>query len=181
MSDPETLSTKEIYHGKTFNVRIDDIREEDLTYKREIVVHRGSAVIVPLFEDGTVALVRQWRQAAGKHLLEIPAGGIEAGEDPRTAAIRELEEEIGCTATNVEHLTSFFVSPGFLTEKMHVFLATGLGETAQNLDEDERIDIVRLPLIDAVEQCRNGTIEDAKTMIGLAFTAEKKALNRSAT
>ena len=173
MAQPETLSTEEIYHGKTFNVRIDDVREDDLTYKREIVTHRGSAVIVPLFDDGTVALVKQWRQPAGKYLLEIPAGSLEKGEDPRTGAIRELEEEIGCTAAHIEKLVKFYVSPGFLTEKMHVFLATGLRETAQNLDEDERIDIVRLPLAEALDLCRNNTIEDAKTIIGLTFTASR--------
>lgn len=174
---PQTLSSKDIYDGKTFNVRIDEVRDDDLTYKREIVVHRGSAVIVPLFDDGTVALVRQWRHPAGKYLLEIPAGSLEEGEDPRTGAIRELEEEIGCTAAKVEKLTEFYVSPGFLTERMHVYLATGLTETAQNLDDDERIDVVRIPLADALELCRNNTIEDAKTIIGLTFAANltKKA------
>jgi ADP-ribose pyrophosphatase len=180
MAVPETVSSDEIYHGKTFNVRIDEVREDDLTYKREIVTHRGSAVIVPLFDDGTVALVRQWRQPAGKYLLEIPAGSLEVGEDPLTGAIRELEEEIGCTAAKVEKLSEFYVSPGFLSEKMHVFLATGLTETAQNLDDDERIDIVRLPLADALQRINslhvdNGeVIEDAKTIIGLILTSKRQ-------
>jgi ADP-ribose pyrophosphatase len=173
MDQPQTLSTEQIYKGKTFNVRIDEVREDDLNYKREVVVHRGSAVIVPLFDDGTVALVRQWRQPAGKYLLEIPAGSLEEGEEPREGAIRELEEEIGCTAAIVQHLASFFVSPGFLSEKMHIYLATGLTETAQNLDDDERVEIVQMPLVKAVEMCRNNEIEDAKTMIGLLFTAQK--------
>src|SRR5207248_1261208 len=113
----------------------------------------------------------QWRHPAAKYLLEIPAGSLEKGEDPQSGAIRELEEEIGCTAASVEHLASFYVSPGFLSEKMHVYLATGLTETAQNLDEDERIDIVRVPLTKAVEMCTDGSIEDAKTMVGLMLTA----------
>ncbi|HEY2847474.1 MAG TPA: NUDIX hydrolase [Pyrinomonadaceae bacterium] len=175
MTQPETLSSHEIYHGKTFNVRIDEVREDDLTYKREIVEHRGSAVIVPLFDDGTVGLVRQWRHPAGKYLLEIPAGSLEEGEDPRTGAIRELEEEVGCTADSVDLLSSFYVSPGFLSEKMHVYVATGLRETTQNLDEDERIDIVRLPLADTIEMCRTNEIEDAKTIIGLTFAASRPA------
>ncbi|MBV9242632.1 MAG: NUDIX hydrolase [Acidobacteria bacterium] len=175
MAQPETLSSEQIYDGKTFNVRIDDVREDDLTYKREIVVHRGSAVIVPLFDDRTVALVRQWRHPAGKYLLELPAGSLQPGEDPRHGATRELEEEVGCTATNIEKLVEFYVSPGFVTEKMHVFLATGLTETCQNLDEDERIDIVRLPLAAAVQMCRTNEIEDAKTIIGLNFTADRIA------
>lgn len=174
MPQPETLSSKDIYHGKTFNVRIDEVREDDLTYKREIVVHRGSAVIVPLFDDGTVALVRQWRQPAGKYLLEIPAGSLEKEEDPSTGAIRELKEEIGCTARSIEELIQFYVSPGFLSEKMHIFLATGLCETGQNLDEDERIDIVKVPLDHALDLCRRNEIEDAKTIIGLTFTAGRE-------
>jgi len=168
---PETLSSETIYNGRIFNVRIDEIREDDLTYKREIIEHRGSAVIVPLFDDGTVALVRQWRHPAGKYLLEIPAGSLENGEDALTGAARELEEEIGCTAATIEHLASFYVSPGFLSEKMHVYLATGLTETAQDLDDDERIDIVRIPLVEAIKMCRDGSIEDAKTIVGLTFAA----------
>ena len=83
---PETLSTKNIYKGRIFDFRVDKIREGDVEYEREIVAHNGSAVIVPVFEDGTVALVRQYRHAAGKYLLEIPAGTLEHGEDPRTGA-----------------------------------------------------------------------------------------------
>ena len=130
----KVLSSEEIYKGRIFDVRLDTIREGDVEYKREVVVHRGSAVIVPVFDDGTVAMVRQYRHAAGKYLLEIPAGSLENGEDPRTGAIRELEEEVGVTAANIELITEFYVSPGFLTEKMYVFLATGLTETKQNLE-----------------------------------------------
>ncbi|HEV7700337.1 MAG TPA: NUDIX hydrolase [Pyrinomonadaceae bacterium] len=173
---PETLSSKKIYKGRTFDVRIDEIREDELTYEREIVVHKGSAVIVPLFDDGTIALVRQYRHATGKYLLESPAGSLEEGEDPLAGAIRELEEEIGVTAATVEKLSEFYVSPGFLTEKMYLYLATGLTETAQDLDDDERIDIVRMPLIEAVAQCHSGAIEDAKTIIGL-LSAEPKIGN----
>jgi 8-oxo-dGTP pyrophosphatase MutT (NUDIX family) len=176
MSQPETLSTDEIYHGRIFNVRIDEVREDDLIYKREVIEHRGSAVIVPLFDDGTVALVRQWRHPAGKYLLEIPAGSLEEGEDPLEGALRELEEEIGCTAAHVDHLASFYVSPGFLSEKMHVYLATRLKETSQKLDDDERIDIVRIPLAEAVEMCASNSIEDAKTIIGLTFTANSRKI-----
>ena len=80
-SKPKTLSTEQIYKGKIFDIRIDDIRDGDIEYKREIVVHKGSAVIIPVFDDGTVALVRQYRHAAGKYLLEICAGTLNAGED----------------------------------------------------------------------------------------------------
>ena len=171
----ETLSSETVYKGRIFDVRVDTIREGDIEYKREIVAHRGSAVIVPLFADGTVALVRQYRHAAGEYLLEIPAGSLDEGEDPRLGAIRELEEEIGVVAEKVEKLLSFYISPGFLSEKMNVFLATGLTETAQNLDDDEIVEIVRLPLSEALEMTRDGRIQDAKTIIGLTLTAASHA------
>ena len=164
---PETLSTETIYKGKVFDIRMDEIRDGDIEYKREIVVHKGSAVIIPVFEDGTVALVRQYRHAAGKHLLEICAGTLNAGEDPEIGAIRELEEEIGVRAEKVEKLTEFYVSPGFLTEKMHVYLATGLTEVGQKLEEDEVLTIERHAIPALLEMIRNGEIEDAKTMVGV--------------
>src|SRR5687768_8524175 len=114
---PESLSTESAYKGRIFDVRLDRIREGDVEYDREIVVHRGSAVIVPVFDDQTVALVKQYRHPAGKYLLEVPAGSLEDGEDPRVAAERELEEEVGVSAGKMEKIAEFYVSPGFLTEK----------------------------------------------------------------
>ena len=173
MSKPRTLASSMIYTGRIFDLRIDEVREDDLEYKREIVVHKGSAVIVPVFDDGTVALVRQYRHAAGKFMLEVPAGSLEIDEDPLTGAIRELEEEVGVVAGKVELITEFYVSPGFLTEKMYVFLATSLTETAQNLDGDENIAIERIPLAAAVEMSGDGRIEDAKSIIGLMMAGSK--------
>lgn len=169
---PETLSSEPIYKGKIFDVRRDRIREGQAEYERDIIVHPGSAVIVPVFADNTVALVRQYRHAAGQYLLEIPAGSLDAGESPETGARRELEEEIGFRAAKLELLSEFYVSPGFLTEKMFLFLATELTETAQNLDEDEFVEIERLPLKVALQMVRTGQIEDAKTIIGITFAAK---------
>jgi ADP-ribose pyrophosphatase len=117
---PETLGSKTVFEGRIFDIRIDDIREGELEYSREVVTHKGSAVIVPVFGDETVALVRQYRHAAGEYLLEIPAGTLNEGEDPMIGAVRELEDEIGVRAARIQKLTEFYVSPGFLTEKMHV-------------------------------------------------------------
>lgn len=173
--EPETLSTETIFKGRIFDIRVDTIREGEVEYKREIVVHQGSAVIVPVFGDGTIALVRQYRHAADSYQLELPAGCIEPGETFQQAAARELEEEIGYVAGKIEKLTEFYVSPGFLTEKMHVFLATNLTKTTQSLDDDEIVEIVRLPLAEAVEMTRDGRIEDAKTIVGLLLTAARSS------
>jgi len=170
---PEILSSKTVYDGKVFDIRVDEMRDGDVEYKREIVVHPGSAVILPVFDDGTVALVRQYRHAAGKHLVELAAGTLEDNEDPKTGAIRELEEEIGVTAGKIEKLCDFYVSPGFLTEKMHVFLATELTETKQNLEDDEILTIERHSFPALLEMIRNGDIEDAKTIAGVAIAAPR--------
>ncbi len=172
----ETLSTKTIYKGRIFDLRIDEIREGEIEYEREIVVHRGSAVVIPVFDDGTVGFVRQYRHAAGKYLLEIPAGSLEDSEDPKLSALRELEEEIGVRAAHIEKLTEFYLSPGFLTEKMFLFLATGLTQTAQNLDPDEIVEIERHTFPEAIDLIRNGRVEDAKTIIGIMMAAEVPSL-----
>ncbi len=170
---PEVISTKEIYKGKVFDVYEAEIRDGDVEYKREIVLHKGSSVIIPVFADKTVALVRQYRHAAGKYLLEIPAGTLEKGESPEIGAMRELEEEIGVTAEKIEKLTEFYVSPGFLTEKMHVYMASDLTETQQNLEEDEILSIEKLSFTEAFEKIKNGEIQDAKTIVGLILAGER--------
>jgi len=166
---PETISSETIYHGRVFDITLDAIREDGHEYTREIVRHKGSAVIAPLFADGTVALVRQYRHAAGEYLLELPAGTLNAAEDPFVGAARELEEEIGVTAERIEKLCEFYVSPGFLTEKMHLYVATGLTPTAQNLDDDEFLEIERHSLDALTQMIRSGLILDAKTIIGITL------------
>lgn len=174
---PRIISSEAIYEGKIFDVLLAKIRESDVEYEREIVTHQGSAVIVPVFADNTIALVRQYRHPAQKYLLEIPAGSLEKGEDPETGARRELEEEIGVTAGNIEKLIEFYVSPGFLAEKMFVFLATDLTETTQNLEADELIEIERVSFQQAFEMIKNNEIEDAKTMVGLILAGAKLGFN----
>ncbi len=170
---PEIISTEEIYNGKIFDVTLDRIREGEIKYEREIVAHDGSAVIVPVFADKTVALVKQYRHAVGKYLWEIPAGSLEKDENPEAGARRELEEEIGVQAEKIEKLTEFYVSPGFLSEKMFVFLATDLIKTAQNLEADELLEIEKFTFEQAFEMIRSNEIEDAKTMVGLILAGAK--------
>jgi ADP-ribose pyrophosphatase len=170
---PQIISSKPIYQGRIFNISQATVREGDVTYEREIISHYGSAVIVPVFADETVALVRQYRHPAGKYLLEIPAGSLNKDEDAKIGAIRELEEEIGVRAAKIEKLTEFYVSPGFLSEKMFVFLATELSEVGQKLEEDELISVERIIFPEAFEMIRNGEIEDAKTMLGLILAGAR--------
>ena len=170
---PEILSNETIYQGRVFDISVAEIRENETTYKREIVNHHGSAVIIPVFADNTVALVRQYRHAAQEYLLEIPAGTLSEGESPAIGAARELEEEIGVRAGNIEMLSEFYVSPGFLTEKMNLFMATDLTDSVQNLDEDEFLSIERLSFTEAFEKIRNNEIQDAKTIIGLILAGAK--------
>jgi ADP-ribose pyrophosphatase len=173
----ETVSSKKIYSGKIFDITLDRIREGDIEYERDIISHNGSAVIVPVFSDLTVALVKQYRHPARKYLFEIPAGSLNANESPEIGAHRELEEEIGVSAGKMEKLSEFYVSPGFLSEKMFVFLATDLMETAQNLEDDELIEIEKLTFKRAFEMIQNNEIEDAKTIVGLILAGAKFGFN----
>ncbi len=170
---PQILASEEIFRGRIFEVTIDTVCEGDKTYQREVVHHPGSAVIVPAFEDGTVALVRQYRHPAVRYLLEVPAGTLNRGERPEAGAARELEEELGFVAGRLEKLSEFFVSPGFCEEKMWIYLATEMIETKQQLEEDEIVDVVRLPFSQALEMISAGEIEDAKTIIGLMLAAPR--------
>ncbi len=174
---PEIISSEKIYNGKIFDISLDRIREGEIEYEREIVSHYGSAVIVPVYADETVALVKQYRHAAGKYLWEIPAGSLEKDENPEEGARRELEEEVGATAGNLELLSKFYVSPGFLSEKMFVFLATDLMETAQNLEADELIETEKFTFEQAFEMIRQNEIEDAKTIVGLILAGAKLGFN----
>lgn len=177
MGNPIVLETREIYRGRIFEVSLATIRDGDNVYTREIIAHPGSAVIVPLFFDETIALVRQYRHPAEKYLLELPAGSLSKTEDPEMGARRELEEEIGVTAGKLAKLVEFYVSPGFLSEKMHVFLASDLTATRQNLESDEILSIERIPLGAIPDLLLSGKIEDAKTIIGLTLTAVRYGIH----
>ncbi len=173
MTPPKIISSEKVYTGRVFDVFLDKIRDGDVEYERDVVTHNGSAVIVPVFADKTVALVKQYRRPAQKYLYEIPAGSLDKNENPETGARRELEEEIGVTAGKVEKLTEFYVSPGFLSEKMFVYLATDLTETSQNLEADEILEVRKFTFEQTFEMIRKNEIEDAKTIIGLIFAGAK--------
>lgn len=135
---------------------------------REIVLHNGAAAVVPVFDDGTTLLVRQHRVAVDELTLEIPAGKLDgAGEDPLVCARRELREETGLSAERMRHMTTLLTTPGFCTERIAIYLAQGLTQGETSPDEDEFLDLVRLPLDEAVAMVLRGELTDAKTISGL--------------
>lgn len=170
---PEFIDSKTVFAGRVFDVTVDTVREHGETYVREVVHHKGSAVILPAFEDGTIGLVRQYRHPAVKYLLELPAGTLNERERPEVGAARELEEELGMRAGRLEKLSEFFVSPGFCEEKMWLYLATDMTACEQKLEDDEFIEIVRVPIERALQMITEGEIEDAKTIIGLLLAAPR--------
>jgi ADP-ribose pyrophosphatase len=138
-------------------------------HAKQIIRHPGAVVVLPLLADGSVVLIRNYRAAVDRQMIELPAGTLEPGEDPVAAAHRELAEETGYRARSMELLTSFFSSPGILDEKMHLYLATGLEPGETDLQDDEEIEPLVLPWQEALALGRSGQIEDAKTLIGLLY------------
>lgn len=162
------MSVKNIYKGKVVTLNLETVTlPNGATVELEVVRHPGAAAIVPMKDDHTVILIRQFRLAAGGFIYEIPAGKLHPGEDPRLCAERELEEEIGYRAGTIEKLETFFTAPGFTDEIMHLFKATNLTKTAQNLDHDEVLEVIEISIEKAISQIQDGTIRDAKTIVGL--------------
>ncbi len=162
---------RRVYEGRVVALRVEEVELPDgRRVSREIVEHRGAAAAVPLV-GRDVLLVRQHRPAVGRDLLEIPAGTVEPGESPAACLQRELAEEIGMQAGRLEHLVTFYPSPGFLTEAVHVYLATDL--VPRRLPgEEEDLEVVRMPLGDAQALVRSGEIVDSKSIIGLLWLAQ---------
>ena len=139
------------------------------TKTREVIRHPGACVIVPLLDDHSVCLIRNYRMAAGQVLIELPAGTLEPPEPPQATAERELIEETGYRARKIEFLHAFFLSPGILDEKMHLYLATGLTAGAPAREEGEEIENWLVPWDDAIRMIFSGQIQDAKTIVGLLW------------
>ncbi len=159
---------KTIFKGKVVTLNLETVTlPNGATVELEVVRHPGAAAIVPMKDEQTVILIRQFRLAAGGFIYEIPAGKLFPGEDPQLCAERELEEEIGYRAGTIERLETFLTAPGFTDEVMHLFKATALTKTAQKLDHDEVLEVVEMSLEKALAHVRDGTIRDAKTIVGL--------------
>ena len=161
-------STTRVFDGHILSLRVDEVQFDDgIKATREVVEHRGASVIIPLLENNQVLLVRQYRYAVGRELLEIPAGTCDDGESPDNCARRELQEETGFTCEEFEKILECYVAPGYSNEKISFYLAKGLKRTQQNPDEDERITVESLPIQKALAKIRNGEICDAKTVCAL--------------
>ena len=162
------MQTKQIYAGIVVNLNVDTITlPNGLTVDLEVVRHPGAAAVVPLKDDGTVILIRQFRHAAGGFIYEIPAGKLHPGEDPKACAARELEEEVGYRAGKLELLSSIFTAPGFTDEVIHIYEATGLTIGRQQLDRDEVLEVIEMPLLEAMRMIETGEIRDAKSIVGV--------------
>jgi ADP-ribose pyrophosphatase len=175
------LGSRRIYTGKVLSLDIDRVRFPDGSVgELEIFRHPGASAVVPFLSEPTgddpqLLLIKQYRYAAGGFIYEIPAGRLDAGEDPADCARRELQEETGCTAERVEPLTTIVTTPGFCDERIHLFMAVGLtmGETRH--EHDEFLTIERVTLSQALQMIERGEIRDSKTVCGLLFAAGFRA------
>ncbi|MFR6065871.1 MAG: HAD hydrolase-like protein [Eubacterium sp.] len=169
----QTEESTGIFNGRIITVHEDTVQLVDGTQaKREIVDHNGGVAIIGLTEEGEVLLVRQFRAPYKEVLFEIPAGKLEKGEDPFEAAKREFQEECGCTAENFKYIGELYPTPGYCGEIIRLYYATGLEFGEQHLDEDERLDVYKVPLGEAFDRCINGEFKDAKTQIGIMKVRE---------
>jgi 8-oxo-dGTP pyrophosphatase MutT (NUDIX family) len=165
----ELLQSEPVFKGRAFKIRRDFLKTPDgreTTY--EIVEHVGSVVIIPIDNDGDILFVRQYRHAAGMDLLELPAGTRDDQDEPyEVCAAREIREETGMAAGKLEHIGNFYLAPGYSTEYMAVFMATDLTHNPLNPDEDEFLQIEKIPIQKATEMADKGEMPDAKTLAAL--------------
>lgn len=167
MVEEDVLEVEEAYCGKLISLFRYGVSVDGRRTVREVVKHPGAVAIIPVKEDGKIVLVRQHRLPAGRSLIEIPAGTKRKDEDDEKCARRELLEETGYRAHIFEKIRSFYLAPGYSTEKITLFLASGLEKVGQSLEEDEYIEVVEVPPEEAFKMLEKGVIEDAKTIIGI--------------
>lgn len=164
-----TIKSEKVYSGKILSVKLSTVELPDQKYsKREIVLHDNAVAVVAIHDD-KILLVKQYRISVDKIIYEVPAGMIEHDENPKDAALRELEEETGYRAKSIEYLTEFYSTPGFCTEKLSIFYAKDLEFVGQNLDEGENLEVVEMPLEEAMSMIESGEIMDAKTISSILF------------
>ncbi len=169
-----TLHSEPIYVGRVVKLSLLDVRLPDGNEtKRELIMHPGAVAIVALDEVQNVLLVRQFRIAAGKIMVEVPAGTLNPGEEPLACAERELQEETGFRAATFESLSGIYTAPGYTTEFIHLYYATGLSESVLPHDDDEFIEVDRVPFTEALEMIESGVIADGKSIAALLQVARR--------
>lgn len=175
--DTGCISSRRVYDGKIISVDLDTVRfPNGSTGDLEMVRHPGASAVVPFLddpasEDPRVVLIRQYRYAADGFVYEIPAGRLDEGEDPGSCALRELREETGYTADHLIPLTTFYTTPGFTDERIHLYAATGLSEGASATESDEILDLVPVPLSQAIRMIEQGELVDGKSMVALFLSS----------
>lgn len=168
------VGRKVVYEGDVFRLERRTIRTAAGTFERDLVVHPGAVVLIPIVGDD-VWLVRQWRHPLG-WLLELPAGTLEVGEEPAECAKRELREEVGSRPESIEPLGTTYAAPGYSTERLYFFLCRGLTRDPLPPDADERLEVVRLPLEEAIRRVRRGEVEDTKTALGILLASMTRSV-----
>ena len=166
--EEKRVNSRKIYEGKILNVRVDTVTAPGGHAHREIVEHNGAVAMVVLTDKDEIIMVRQYRYACGDVVLELPAGKIDRGEtDPEKAAVRELKEETGFTASSIKYLGKINPSVGYSEEVIHIYLMTGLTAGEQELDNDEALDVMYVPFQEAWDMAARGELIDAKTIAGI--------------
>jgi ADP-ribose pyrophosphatase len=169
------VSSKRVFDGKLVKVDVDEVVEPgDVHATREIIRHNGSIAALPVNDDGTVILVRQYRYAANQALWELPAGKLDGNESPEDGIQRELREEIGKRAGRLEKIAFFYTTPGFCDEVMHLYRATGLVDDKADADEDERIEIGVFTLAEVEAMVATGALREAKTLIAVLLEVDRR-------
>jgi ADP-ribose pyrophosphatase len=171
----EVVSSKQVFLGRAFSIRVDRVSVNGKPPMQwEVLEHTGGVAMVPIDEEGQVLMVRQYRHSVATELLELPAGTVHKGEDYAECAGRELQEEAGMAAAKLELIGEFFLAPGYSSELMRVYIATGLTPASLPQDEDEDISVERIPFDEAVRMVINGSIRDAKSVAGLLLAAQRR-------
>lgn len=169
----ETISSRDIFEGRILKLRVDTVRTADgRESTREVIEHAPCIAVIAIDENDHLLLERQYRQALRKTILEIPAGGIDPGETPEQAVVREMREETGFKPQKVERIGGFYSTPGFSDEYLHLFLATDLVPSRLHSEDTAAIEVVRLPVSEIPAIVSSGQIEDSKTVAGLLLYHE---------
>jgi ADP-ribose pyrophosphatase len=179
--EEKTIKSEEIFSGKIVSLHLQEVElPNGKTSKREIIKHPGAVAIIAVTNENKIIMVEQYRKALERAIVEIPAGKLEKGEEPASCARRELEEETGYECESLELVTSFYTSPGFADEIVHVFLAKGLTvkENSAALDEDEFVNLEELTLEEALQYIKDQKIYDAKTIYAVQYLQLQEALKK---